>query len=483
MKSRPIACLFALVALPACGSTESAPPPPGDTCALSPPPLSDHHLRADGVLLRDALGRVVSLRGVNAGGHSKLPPHAPFEFTSDADYPAALAAYLDLAASWGIDVLRVPFVWAAVEPTEGSVDEAFLQRYDALLDAAWSRGLYTIVDFHQDIYADIFCGDGFPAWTVPDPHPAPHHDCPSWGSKYLGDSDVQAAFDRFWMDGSPIRAKYEKLWDTVATRYANKPGVIGFEPFNEPGWGTADLTTWEATTLTAFYSAMTARLHAIAPDALVFIDATGTDAVSLSTSLQKPDGDNLVFAPHYYQYGALTGAPPNTASVRLDLQRWANKGKQWDVPVLVGEFGVSNLAPGGADYLAAHFDTFDALAIHGTAWEYSVTSELWNEEDLSLARADGAESPSAAGVVRPYPRAVAGSDVVFAYAAGTRAVSLSYTPSPGVTEIALPARLYPSGVAVSITGGCADASRLASGRLLLRAHEGAAAITVQLTPK
>jgi endoglycosylceramidase len=482
MIQRRISSLLALLALPACGGSTPAPPP-GDTCEIALPALSDHHLHADGTLLRDALGRVVALRGVNAGGHSKLPPYAPFEFASAADYDAALAAYLDRAASWGIDVLRVPFLWAAAEPTEGSLDEAYLQRYDALLDAAWARGMYTIVDFHQDIYADIFCGDGFPAWTVPDPHPAPHHDCPSWGSKYLGDSDVQAAFDRFWMDGSPIRAKYEKLWDTVATRYANKPGVIGFEPFNEPGWGTADLPTWEETTLTAFYSAMATRIHAVAPDALVFFDAPGTDAVTLSTALAKPSGDNLVFAPHYYQYGALSGSAPNTAGVRLDLQRWANKQSQWNLPVLVGEFGVSNQAPDGAAFLAAHFDAFDALALHGTAWEYSVTSELWNEEDLSLARADGTESASAAGVVRPFARAAAGSDVAFTYAADTRAVTLAYTPSPGVTEITLPARLYPNGADVSVAGGCADTSHLAASRLLVRASDGASAITVRVTPK
>jgi endoglycosylceramidase len=463
-----------------CGGSAPTPPPPGDTCTLTPPTLADHRLRAEGTTLRDALGRVVVLRGVNAGGHSKLPPYAPFDFTASG-YDAALAAYLDRAAAWGINALRVPFTWAAVEPTQGAYDDAFLMRYEALLDAAWARGMYTIVDFHQDVYADIYCGDGFPAWTVPGPHPAPHHDCPSWGAEYLGDADVQAAFDAFWASGSPVRASYDTLWDMMAAREADRPGVIGFEPFNEPAWGTADAATWEATTLTSFYADIAARLHAKAPGALVFFDTTGTDAVTVSTSLKRPMGDGLVFAPHYYQYAALGGTMPNPDNVQLSLQAWSSRGTAWGVPVLVGEFGVSNQSPDTAAYVSAHFDAFDALGLSGTAWEYSVSAELWNSEDLSVVRADGMENPSAAALVRPYARAVAGDGVAFSYDAASGAVTMSYTPAAGITEITLPARAYPAGYDVHVTGGCADASR--PGRLLLQANDGAASVEVHVTRK
>src|SRR5580693_2581777 len=178
-----LALITALAPLPGCHASEPAAPPAG-TCSLTPPALASSQLRADGTALRDALGRVVVLRGVDAGGRSKLAPFAPFDFTGDG-YDAALGAYLDRAASWGINALRVPFVWAAVEPTEGTYDPAFLARYDALLDGAWARGMFTIVDFHQDVYADVYCGDGFPDWTLPGPLPAPAHDCPDWGGEYL----------------------------------------------------------------------------------------------------------------------------------------------------------------------------------------------------------------------------------------------------------------------------------------------------------
>jgi endoglycosylceramidase len=450
------------------------------SCSIERPAPSTWRLHADGTRLRDALGRVVTLRGVNAGGRSKFAPYVPFDYANDGAYAAALGAYLDRAASWGIDALRVPFVWAAVEPTQGTDDEAFLVRYDALLDAAWARGLYTIVDFHQDVYSEVYCGDGFPGWTVENP-PAPHHDCPDWSSEYFSDKDVNAAFDAFWATGSPVQAAYGDLWDRMAKRYASRAGVIGFELFNEPGWGTADYGTWEATTLTTFFGTMAARVHQSAPDTLVFFDVPGLDGGAVATGIGKPAGDGLVFAPHYYQLPTLGGGAGEPDIVKTQLTKWKNQGKDWDVPVHLGEFGISNTSPDPEAYAAAHYDALDALGLSGTQWEYSTSVDSWNGEDLSLCQADGTENPQAAAIVRPFPRAVAGEDPVFSYDAASKTATLTYTPATGVTEVSVPARAYPKGYDVSVTGGCADASK--PGILLVQATAGANEIEVKITPK
>ncbi len=454
------------------------------SCSIEPPVLTDHRLRANGTRFEDALGRTVVLRGVNAGGRSKFAPFTPFEVDGPAEgaaFQAALADYLDRAASWGIDVLRVPFTWEAVEPAQGQDDEGFLKKYDALLDGAWARGMFTVVDFHQDVYAQAYCGDGFPPWTLPASAPAPHHDCSGWGIEYENDAGVRAAFDAFWADGSAVRAAYESLWDRMVTRYRDKPGVIGFEVLNEPGWGTADPDAWEASTLTDFYSRMAARVAALAPDALVFFDATGTDAIGLQTTMKRPVGTNLVFAPHYYQVAALFGGTPSGSTVIDDLRKWQAYGDQWSIPVFLGEFGASNAVADGASYMSDTFAALDSLGMSGTEWEYSVANELWNGEDLSLVAGDGTENPMAAGILRPYAKALAGTSATLSFDAASRELSLDYVPSMGVTEIVLPERAYPKGYTVAVEGACADSSRAES--LLVKAGAGATKVTLRVRSK
>ena len=299
----------------ACG-TSSSSAPVARTCTIDVP-VVDWRLRADGTRFRDGLGRIVVLRGVNAGGRSKFAPFSPFEFAPGA-FAATLAQYMDHAKAMGIDAMRVPFTWEAVEPIQGQDDQEFLGRYDALLDAAWAHGIYTVVDFHQDVYSQVFCGDGFPAWTVPDPKPAPHHDCPSWSLEYFGNQGVLDAFDRLWADNSTVQSQLMAMWDRMVARYKDRPGVIGFEVINEPATGSASSDAFESVTLTAFYSKMVARMRAAAPSSLVFVDPIGFDGVVVHTSLARPSGDGVVFAPHFYPIGR---ADPE--SVHDSLANWA----------------------------------------------------------------------------------------------------------------------------------------------------------------
>ena len=472
--------ILAALSVASCGHS-SADAPKARACTLALPAPHDSRLHADGTKLRDALGRVVVLRGVDAGGRSKFAPFMPFDYASPSGtdaFASALAAYMDRAASWGIDAMRVPFTWAAVEPLQGTYDEDFLKRYDALLDAAWARGISTVVDFHQDVYSEVFCGDGFPAWTVPDPKPAPHHDCPAWQLEYLQNKGVAAAFDRFWADASPVRAAFEQMWTMMVKRHKDRPGVVGFEPINEPGWGSEDIPTFEATTLSSFYAQEVATMRAAAPSSLVFVDPVGLDAFTITTGLVRPPGDGIVFAPHFYPLGT------NPDNVAPGLQKWVDLATQWNVPTFVGEFGASHSPDTSADYMAAHFAAFDALGISGTEWEYSVATEAWNGEAYGIVAADGTEYPVATAVIRPFARAVAGESIASSFDATSRAFALAYTPSAGAThvsEVSLPARAYPSGFDVALTGGCFDASQ--SNRILVQADDAATSVELHITSR
>lgn len=463
-----------------------ANPPPDDptTTAVSSCSLDATDpvpLHPDGTRLRDGAGREVLLRGVNAGGRSKFAPYMPFEH-EDATFDAALAAYLDRAATWGMTVVRVPFTWAALEPTDGTYDEAWLAKYDALVDGAWARDIAVIVEFHQDIYGEYYCGDGFPPWTVVDPG-EPHHDCPDWSFSYFSDEDVSAAYDDFWSDARGTRTRQAATWAFLAGHFADHPGVVGYEVFNEPGWGTADKATWAVDVLTPYYTDIAASIADIDPDALVFFDATGIDAVTLNTELQRPEGENLVFAPHFYDAAVLAGGSSTSVDVGSSLHQWANLGEDWQVPVLLGEYGVDADLDVAVQFMEEHYAALDDEAMNGTWWEYSVSWEYWNGEDLSVVDGDGEDRPGVVDVLaRPVPRAVAGTDVRYAFADG--ALTMDFTPAEGVTEITLPTRAGAAWVGaanatVTGTGACAD---VRADRVYVQAYDGATTVHLVVGP-
>ena len=449
---------------------------------------------AEGHRLRDTLGREVLLRGVNAGGQAKVPPFFAFGFGDDGlpedagtpAFDAAAARYADRLVAWGVNVARLPFTWEAVEPTRGAFDAVFLDRYAALAAALGDRGIRVIVDFHQDVFARPYCGDGFPLWALPapvPPIPAPA-DCHDWFQGYLQDGPVRDAFDRLWANEDGLLDALEAMWRHVAGRLAAVPGVVGFEILNEPGWGSADPAVWAPTVLTPFYTRLAAAIRDVAPGVLAFFDSTGFDAVTASTALARPEGDGLVFAPHWYVPSVILLGTWDGADDMLEpVGRWRTQGDTWEVPVLIGEFGIRADAADGPDYLRANYAAFDAHLLHATAWEYSWSARDWNEEGMSLVDGEGRESGNVDAVVRAYPRAVAGDLVSFAFDPASRAGTLVFDAAgPGISEIAAPARSFPDGLSATVEGPAGAWRDDRSAGVLLVESTGVGRITVRFQP-
>lgn len=62
----------------------------------------------------------------------------------------------------GLNVVRLGHSWAGAEPVRGKYNETFLDIMKYQTKLAEEKGLYVLVDVHQDVLAAQLCGHGVP---------------------------------------------------------------------------------------------------------------------------------------------------------------------------------------------------------------------------------------------------------------------------------------------------------------------------------
>ncbi len=88
---------------------------------------------------------------------------------------------------------------------------------------------------HQDVYNEMFDGEGAPRWAVctDGVHPT---DPPGRWSREYATAAAGAAYDNFWTNDvvGNLQGQYDQVWGDIAASFANNPWVLGYDPFNEP---------------------------------------------------------------------------------------------------------------------------------------------------------------------------------------------------------------------------------------------------------
>ncbi len=439
-------------------------------------------LHTDGPRLRDDQGRVVLLRGVNYSERSKTPPFTGWHLAGNAP----------LFRECGFGVVRYLLVWEAVEPQPGVYDQAYLDETRQQLDLLAANGVRVILDFHQDLWARTFGGDGAPAWATQDDPLFPNTPLPH--PTNYANPDVLANFHRFWRDAT-LKAHYRDAWLATIAALGSHPAVIGFDLMNEPFMGFELPGDFDRGTLSDFWEWLIPAIQAAAPDALIFVEPNPTTGFGVYPDLRPLPFPNLVYAPHWYdpvvdarRMGGLhpwDGQSKARTAVGLGahVQQAVRLG---DVPFFLGEFGTElDHQPDGHAYIRDHVDLLNDLLIGGALWEWNAN----DPHDWSPVGPGLVEKPALPSIARPYPVATAGllKRVTFDEATRTLEVTFDEDPlvTPGsLTEIALAGRFWsPNGVVVESTdptGAWAHELDPPTGRLLVKSDPASPAHTIRV---
>ena len=373
----------------------TATPEPSSTPTVSPTVtatqnllrLPDLHAAPDpdaGGRLVDAEGREVLLRGVNV--------NALVEYWQGGQFPTVFPfadGDADLIAAIGWNSVRLLLSWSRVEPEPGVYDDAYLEQARGIVRQLAGRGVYSILDLHQDAWSATLAArpneactppaepalgwDGAPAWATLDGN-KPR--CASLGVRELNPA-VSTAFANFFDDapgpgGVGIRTRYVAMLAHVAQVLAVEPGVAGYDLMNEPN--TFDDS--QNAKLSAMYSAAVPAIRAAegaagSPPRLILFEPS-----ALWTTLgggAPPDfarDRDVVYAPHIYT-GGLTSDPLTSDPFTVAGNEAADFG---GAPVLSGEWGGDPHR--AADPTDTYFIDFQSLA---DQFFFSATLWTWRE--------------------------------------------------------------------------------------------------------
>lgn len=400
-----------------------------------------------GGFVRDPEGRALLLRGMNLSGAHKQAPY--FDFHTRPDFER-------LRAPWGMNAVRFLITWAAVEPEKGTYDEAYLDALAERMDWAREAGIFVVLDMHQDVYGEGFQsggGDGAPRWTCDEAAYASFVPNPSqWFLNYLT-PEVSGCYDAFW-GSAELRAHYAEAWRRVARRLAEYDGVVlGFDPMNEPYWGSYGINAFEADVLGPFYEEVVAAVREERPKWIAFIEPASSRNLGLATGLAAPTFGNRVYSPHAYDRDAEGGKgfdPAHRDAVLENIARLGEEAKAMGAALWVGEYGAQTGTPGVTEYMTADYDGFGAVAAGSTYWQYG------RGGGYGVLEEDGSEKAELmAALVRPWPERVAGTPKAYAFDATTSAFTLTFSPDPKITAptvISAPERVYPGGCEVTCEG-------------------------------
>lgn len=483
--------LVAIAAAVCAGSTTSA--------GAITPPLGHH-----GTWLTDATGRAVITHGVNMV--YKRPPYEP----SAAGFDGADARFL---ASHGFNSVRLGTIYGAVEPAPGRYDAAYLRDIAKTQATLGRHGIYSLIDFHQDLYSERFEGEGFPDWATID-NGLPAQPLTGFPGTYLSSPGGNAAWDNLWAnapapDGGGLQDHYAGAWKYVASKFRARPYVIGYDLINEPWpglqWPACALITgcpgFEAGSLAPMEKRAIAGVRRADGSHLVWYEPVVTSQFGPAYTIPDLGDPTAGMSFHIYCIAAAVGVASVGASScpaleRLSMGNAVGKATDNGDAMLLSEFGATSDAP----TIERMISLADEYMVSWQWWHYCGCDDPTTSGpgDAQAIVSDATKPPRGSNVFRdklalierPYPQAVNGTPTSYSFDQSTDRFQLAFgrhAPSGRVLRRSLPSEIhvprihYPDGYLVQAKG-VRVTSRPGARTLTLRWMRRASDATVAVTP-
>jgi hypothetical protein len=374
-------------------------------------------------------GRTVLLRGVNVNALVDYGGSRQTVQVTDQDAEQAQAL--------GFTVVRLAVSWSRIVPTPGDPDETYLDEIRTTAKRYTDRGMYVLLDMHQDRYSaaagpadpDVEA-DGAPAWAVKTDEPPAN--APAGPHPYYGTDDSRLAAYHFFQNtqvaGKPLQEHYaDALVQLAQVGRDLGPGLAGLELYNEPidpfETSVSAGETFSAGKLWPLYDRLIDRLRgpnglgegAGPYDGPIWFEPTATRtqtdadeaAASYTPAAFDDPQDNLVYGPHIYTDIFEPNGPP-TEATRAKLTA------SFDAAVAeANAYGAAltpTELPGAVD---GPFDEhrrevlghLDRLGIGGMVWVWKLpaNTETFPAQDYGwgVLHASGAARPGTADYGRP----------------------------------------------------------------------------------
>lgn len=279
----------------------------------------------------DAYGRETFFHGVNA-----VVKGFPWVPSLDFNvYYSMSERDFQLLSQAGMNVIRLGTMWSGFEPVQGQYNYTYLEQISQIAAIGAKYGVYTLLDMHEDVLAEQFCGEGIPLWAVRVnsllPFPAlngagfnesqyenstgymlpTRQACAlhSWGSYFAAEA-VGSAYEALYTNQDGIADAWAKAWGLITKYFAGRTEILGVELFNEPWAGDIYKDILEIIPgvadkdkLQPVYDRLSASVRVADPERLVFFaGVTWDDFGAGFTSV--PGGSEFanrsVFAFHLY---------------------------------------------------------------------------------------------------------------------------------------------------------------------------------------